>query len=152
LTSLGAVYLQSAVAALPEILAAERALRGLRNEFQEMGGSADLFAELEEIDEDLAFLRAWFAKVAARDTLGAAVAQRRRKRSSRSKRPRLISRSSSVPRKAPLARTRLVPRGVAPERMTLAWNVDRCAARRHGPARTGVASCAPKMRRYESSP
>lgn len=42
LKGLGAVYLQSAAAALPHSAATERALRSLRNEITEMGGSAQL--------------------------------------------------------------------------------------------------------------
>lgn len=42
LKALGAVYLQNSVAALPEGGAAERALRTLRNEIHEMGGTAQL--------------------------------------------------------------------------------------------------------------
>ncbi len=120
LRSLGAVYLQNSVTALPNSLAAERALRKLRHEITEMGGSAVLlhstalvgeedvlnafqearndeyeeivdrcqdflvqvqkehlaehftFAELEENEVDLVKLQSWFAKVAERDTLGAA--------------------------------------------------------------------------------
>ncbi|WP_037571923.1 Chromate resistance protein ChrB [Phaeacidiphilus oryzae] len=116
---LGAIYLQNSAAALPHSAAAERALRVLRNEIVEMGGSGYLmesrvlaghsdieqafnaarddeyeeivdrcedflkqidkeyraehftYAELEENDEDLAKLRNWFAKVEARDVLGA---------------------------------------------------------------------------------
>lgn len=119
LKGLGAVYVQSSTAALPASTAAERALRTLRNEIVEMGGSglllgtdvlageADLvglfntarddeyaeivdrcedflrqvskeydadhftYAELEENDVDLAKLKGWFAKVQARDVLGA---------------------------------------------------------------------------------
>lgn len=119
LKSLGAVYLQNSVAAFPASGPAERALRALRNEIQELGGSAQLlsattlaghgdvvatfntardeeyaevvarcrdflaeieketkashfsYAELEENDEDLTKLRSWFAKIAARDVLGA---------------------------------------------------------------------------------
>lgn len=116
---LGAIYLQNSVAALPHSTAGERALRLLRNEITEMGGTASLlasdvlsgsveieqafnaarndeyeeivdrcedflrqiekeyqaehftYAELEENDEDLVKLRNWFAKVEARDVLGA---------------------------------------------------------------------------------
>ncbi|WP_377267680.1 Chromate resistance protein ChrB [Peterkaempfera sp. SMS 1(5)a] len=116
---LGAIYLQNSVAALPVGPSGERALRLLRNEIVEMGGSASLlessvlgggseiedafnaarddeyeeivdrcedflrqiekeyraehftYAELEENDEDLVKLRNWFAKVEARDVLGA---------------------------------------------------------------------------------
>jgi DNA-binding transcriptional regulator PaaX len=116
---MGAVYLQNSVAALPASAAGERALRLLRNEIVEMGGTASLldagvlgggpemvdqfnaarddeyeeivdkcedflgqiekeyraehftYAELEENDEDLVKLRNWFAKVQARDVLGA---------------------------------------------------------------------------------
>ncbi|RAG87354.1 ChrB domain-containing protein [Streptacidiphilus pinicola] len=116
---MGAIYLQNSVAALPASTTAERALRLLRNEIVEMGGTASLldagvlgggsemedqfnaarddeyeeivdrcedflgqiekeyraehftYAELEENDEDLAKLRNWFAKVEARDVLGA---------------------------------------------------------------------------------
>jgi hypothetical protein len=119
LKSLGAVYLQNSVAALPTSALGERALRTLRNEIEGMGGSAQLlkadalaghddlvmvyneardeeyaevisrctdflaeiesetqashftYAELEENDEDLAKLRSWFNKIAARDVLGA---------------------------------------------------------------------------------
>ncbi|WP_370115191.1 Chromate resistance protein ChrB [Streptacidiphilus sp. MAP12-33] len=39
---LGAIYLQNSVAALPESASAERALRLLRNEILEMGGTASL--------------------------------------------------------------------------------------------------------------
>ena len=39
---LGAIYLQNSVAALPQSTGAERALRMLRNEIVEMGGSASL--------------------------------------------------------------------------------------------------------------
>jgi hypothetical protein len=116
---LGAIYLQNSVAALPVSASGERALRLLRNEILEMGGTASLldaavlgggseteeafnaarddeyeeivdrcqdflgqidkeyraehftYAELEENDEDLVKLRNWFAKVEARDVLGA---------------------------------------------------------------------------------
>jgi hypothetical protein len=116
---MGAIYLQNSVAALPASTAGERALRLLRKEIVEMGGTASLldagvlhggsemedqfnaarddeyeeivdrcedflkqidkeyraehftYAELEENDEDLAKLRNWFAKVEARDVLGA---------------------------------------------------------------------------------
>jgi hypothetical protein len=116
---MGAIYLQNSVAALPASTSAERALRLLRNEIVEMGGTASLldagvlaggaemedqfnaarddeyeeivdrcedflgqiekeyqaehftYAELEENDEDLVKLRNWFAKVEARDVLGA---------------------------------------------------------------------------------
>jgi hypothetical protein len=44
LKALGAVYLQNSVAALPAGAAGERALRGLRKEIQEMGGSAQLLS------------------------------------------------------------------------------------------------------------
>lgn len=44
LKTLGAVYLQNSVAALPESPAAERALRTLRAEIGEMGGSAVLLS------------------------------------------------------------------------------------------------------------
>jgi DNA-binding transcriptional regulator PaaX len=40
LKALGAIYLQNSVAALPQGDAAERALRALRNEIHEMGGTA----------------------------------------------------------------------------------------------------------------
>ncbi|MEY9938466.1 DNA-binding transcriptional regulator PaaX [Streptacidiphilus sp. MAP5-52] len=120
LKGLGAIYLQNSVAALPAGGPSERALRLLRNEIVEMGGTASLldagvlgggaemedqfnaarndeyeeivdrcedflgqiekeyraehftYAELEENDEDLVKLRNWFAKVSARDELGAA--------------------------------------------------------------------------------
>ena len=120
LKTLGAVYLQNSAAALPESAGHERALRTLRKEIAEMGGTAQVlrcevlagaaevtatynaardeeyeeiidkcrdflaeidketaaehftYAELEENDEDLAKLRGWFEKVAARDVLGAA--------------------------------------------------------------------------------
>lgn len=120
LKGLGAVYLQNSVAALPASVAAERALRVLRNDIREMGGTAQLlraealagqeeitaavnaardeeygevvsrcrdflaeiaketaaekftYAELEENDEDLTKLRAWYDKIHARDKLGAA--------------------------------------------------------------------------------
>jgi hypothetical protein len=42
LKSLGAIYLQNSVAALPADAAAERALRTLRREIQDMGGTAHL--------------------------------------------------------------------------------------------------------------
>jgi len=42
LKSLGAVYLQNSVAALPVSASGERAMRGLRNEIVEMGGAAQL--------------------------------------------------------------------------------------------------------------
>lgn len=42
LKALGAVYLQNSVAALPAAGASERALRTLRNEIHEMGGTAQL--------------------------------------------------------------------------------------------------------------
>lgn len=42
LKGLGALYLQSSVAALPASYASERALRALRKEVQEMGGTASL--------------------------------------------------------------------------------------------------------------
>jgi hypothetical protein len=42
LKALGAIYLQNSAAALPASEAAERALRGLRNEIGEMGGTAHL--------------------------------------------------------------------------------------------------------------
>lgn len=42
LKGLGAVYLQNAVAVLPQGAAAERALRALRHEIQEMGGTSQL--------------------------------------------------------------------------------------------------------------
>ncbi|MFF2080840.1 Chromate resistance protein ChrB [Kitasatospora sp. NPDC058162] len=119
LKALGAVYLQNSVAVLPASPETERALRVLRNDIGEMGGSAQLlraealagqdeviaalnaardeeytevidrcqdflkeiaeetaaehftYAELEENDEDLAKLKAWFDKVRARDRLGA---------------------------------------------------------------------------------
>jgi hypothetical protein len=119
LKSAGAIYLQNSVAALPAGTAAERAMRKLRQEIVEMGGTAQLlaagplvggedlvaafnaarddeyeeivdrcrdflaeidketaarhftFGELEENDEDLAKLRRWFEKVAARDVLAA---------------------------------------------------------------------------------
>ncbi len=119
LKGLGAIYVQSSAAALPSSPTAERALRTLRNEIVEMGGSAFLlasdvlagepdlvalfnaarndeyeeivdrcedflrqvgkeydadhftYAELEENDVDLAKLKGWFAKVQARDVLGA---------------------------------------------------------------------------------
>lgn len=119
LKTLGAIYLQNSVAALPASPASERALRTLRAEIGDMGGSASLlnatplaggtditaaynaarddeydeiidkcrdflteiatetaathftFAELEENDEDLTKLRRWYAKVNARDVLGA---------------------------------------------------------------------------------
>ena len=44
LKGIGAVYLQNSVAALPASPAGERALRGLRNEIQKMGGSSQLLA------------------------------------------------------------------------------------------------------------
>ena len=124
LKALGAVYLQSAVVALPSNAENERALRILRNEVVEkMGGTAYLlsavglvggsdlvelfngarddeyeeildkcrdfhselekeyaaqhltYAELEENEEDLTKLHRWFAKVRARDALGARTAE-----------------------------------------------------------------------------
>jgi hypothetical protein len=120
LKALGAVYVQNSVAVLPASREAERALRVLRNDIGEMGGTAQLlkaealagqdevvaafnaardeeyteviarcrdflteiadetakehftYAELEENDEDLAKLRAWYDKVRGRDRLGAA--------------------------------------------------------------------------------
>lgn len=119
LKSLGAIYLQNSAAAMPADEAAERALRTLRNEILQMGGTAHLlssrplvghaaladlfnaardeeygeiidrcddfldeianetaeahftYPELEENEEDLAKLRAWLAKVTARDSLAA---------------------------------------------------------------------------------
>jgi len=120
LKTLGAVYVQNSVAALPADPATERALRTLRAEITQMdGGNAQLlraealvggadlvaaynvardeeyteiasrcadflaeidtetakqhftYGELEENVEDLAKLRGWFDKVAARDRLGA---------------------------------------------------------------------------------
>jgi hypothetical protein len=44
LKALGAVYLANSVAALPASAGSERALRSLRNEIGEMGGSAQLLA------------------------------------------------------------------------------------------------------------
>lgn len=120
LKGLGAIYLQNSVAALPAGPSAERALRALRKEVQEMGGTGHLldagalgggreieaafnaarddeyeeildkcvdfhaqirkeydaehftYAELEENEEDLGKLRKWYAKIVARDVLGAA--------------------------------------------------------------------------------
>jgi hypothetical protein len=43
LKGLGAIYVQNSAAALPSSPAAERAMRGLRNEIEEMGGTAFLF-------------------------------------------------------------------------------------------------------------
>lgn len=119
LKGLGAIYLQNSVAALPDDKEAERSLRSLRSEIQQMNGTAHLlrcdpmvgagdiaaafnaarddeyeeiedrcrdffaeieretaaehftYAELEENEEDLAKLRGWYEKVAARDRLGA---------------------------------------------------------------------------------
>ena len=118
--SLGAIYLQNSVAALPASTANERALRKLRREILDMNGTAVLlsaavllgesevrgqfqtarddeyeeivdkcedflrqvqkeydanhftYAELEENEVDLVKLKNWFAKVADRDTFGAA--------------------------------------------------------------------------------
>lgn len=123
LKALGAVYVAHSVAVLPESPQAEKALRALRAEVGQMGGTAQLVraepllgqadftarynqardeeyaevadrcedflaeiaretraghfshAELEENDEDLAKLRNWLGKVAARDVLGAASAE-----------------------------------------------------------------------------
>jgi len=44
LKALGAIYLQNSVAALPVSPAAERALRSLRNEIGQMGGTAQLLS------------------------------------------------------------------------------------------------------------
>jgi DNA-binding transcriptional regulator PaaX len=44
LKSLGAIYLQNSVAALPSSIAAERALRRLRSEILDMSGTAALFS------------------------------------------------------------------------------------------------------------
>lgn len=119
LKTLGAVYLQNSVAALPHSTTGERALRALRSEILDMHGAAQLltatalageaeiietfnaardeeyteflsrcddflaeinketaaakftYAELEEIDEDLAKLKGWLAKVNDRDTFTA---------------------------------------------------------------------------------
>src|SRR5487761_1440986 len=43
LKGLGAIYVQNSAAALPSSVAAERALRPLRAEIEEMGGTAFLF-------------------------------------------------------------------------------------------------------------
>lgn len=52
LKGLGAVYLQNSVAALPQSAAAERAMRLLRNEIQEMGGSAQLLSAVPLVGQE----------------------------------------------------------------------------------------------------
>jgi hypothetical protein len=51
LKSLGAVYLQSSVASLPHSSDAERALRSLRNEIVEMGGTGQLLQSTTLVGE-----------------------------------------------------------------------------------------------------
>jgi hypothetical protein len=89
--SLGAIYLQNSVAALPASTANERALRKLRREITDMSGTAMLMScsvlageaevrasfqaarndELEENEVDLVKLRNWYAKIIERDVFGA---------------------------------------------------------------------------------
>src|SRR5215831_16262862 len=93
--SLGAIYLQNSVAALPASPVAERSLRKLRREILDMSGTAVLLSatvlageaevrnafqaarndEYEEIVDKcevvLVKLRNWFAKVVERDAFGA---------------------------------------------------------------------------------